>query len=224
MKRLVKIVAGIVIVLCLIFTGKISGADAGDNAFPYGSLAKFGGGIISGFLVHEGAHAAVARFTGTSMDWKRGDINQPITFKEHSTSDRDGLAINASGLLVQAGSAEFILRYEKIDKNDSYVQGMMFWNILNPLLYTIDYWFIHNSNTLENGTYTGDISGVEYYSNKRNADVFSVTMAAVAVFQGYRFAKTQAWAPGWLKGKPSENISLMPLPSGGALLSYTISY
>ena len=219
-----RIVAGIGIALCIIFTGKINGAHARDDSFEYGSIAKFGGGIISGFLIHEGAHVAVARLTGTSMEWRRGDINQPITFEEHSASDNKGLAINAAGLLVQTGSGEFILRYDKIDKNDSYVRGIMFWNVVNPLLYTIDYWFIHNTNKSENGTYAGDISGVEHYANKRTADVFAATMAAVAVFQGYRYVKTQSWAPDWLKGKPSENISLMPLPSGGALLSYTISY
>ena len=102
-----RMLSGIGTALCIIFVWGINGANARDDSFEYGSLMKFGGEVVSGFLIHEGAHAAAGRLTGTSMDWKSGDINQPMAFEEHSSSDDKGLAINSAGLLVQAGSACF---------------------------------------------------------------------------------------------------------------------
>jgi hypothetical protein len=120
------------------------------------------------------------------------------------------------------GTSEFILFNDKIDKNGSYVRGVMFWNIVNPLVYAIDYWFIHKTNKLDGNTYMGDLKGIEFYSNKTTADIFTATMVALVSFEAYRFVKTQSWAPEWLKDKGEpEHFNVVPLLSGGALLTYT---
>ena len=151
-------------------------------------------------------------------------MKQPLTFTEKNSSNTAGLAINAGGLIAQAAGAEVILQYDKIDKNDNFVRGMMLWNIINPIIYVIDYWFIHRTNGLNGGSYQGDLQGVEKYSSKAAANVFSATLLAVAVFQGYRFVRTQSWAPDWLKAKKLDNIGMAPLPAGGAILSYAFEF
>jgi len=180
---------------------------------------------VAAFMIHEGAHALVAGVTGTSTTWTVGDVNQPISFTERSKNHDTGLAINAAGLLAQAGCSEGILFSDKIDKNDSFVRGMMFWNIFNPLAYAVDYWFIGKTNSIHGNAYKGDLSGIEFHSNKTTADIFTGTMVALATFEAYRYVKTQSWAPEWLKdrGEPA-HFSLAPLRSGGALLSYTARF
>lgn len=213
-----------IVVIGIIFIVQPKWANADDDSITYKSILKFGGGIVSAFLIHEGGHAVVGVLTGTKMDWRAGDVTQPIDFTEFSTSKERGWLINSAGLLTQAAGAEFILQYDKIDKNDSFVRGMMLWNILNPLMYALDYWVIHKTNTIDNNGYTGDLAGLEFYSSKRTADVFAGTMVAIAAFQGYRFARTQSWAPEWMKSSYSNNLALMPLPSGGAILSFSFEF
>lgn len=214
-----------VLVILLAVLSAPSSANAADDSFELKPVLKFAGGIVSAFMIHEGAHALVAGVTGTSMDWKVGDVNQPIQFTEHSTSISKGFAINSAGLLAQAGCSEFILFNDKIDKNDSFVRGMMLWNLLNPLAYAADYWFIGRTNSINGKTFKGDLSGVEFHSGKRTADIFAATMVTLATFEAYRYVKTQSWAPEWLKDKGEpEHFSLAPLPSGGALLSYTVRF
>ena len=147
-------------ILFIVSTGMISLASASDDSSEFLPFLKFAGGIVSGFIIHEGAHALVAGVTGTTTTWKVGDANQPLAFIEHSKNNDTGLAINAAGLLAQAGSSEFILFNDKIDKNDSFIRGMMFWNIINPIAYAIDYWFINHTNKSNGNTYTGDLKGI----------------------------------------------------------------
>lgn len=200
-------------------------ANAADDSIDFLPVLKFAGGMVSSFVIHEGAHALVAGLTGTSMDWKIGDVNQPINFTEYSKNKTNGFAINSAGLLVQMGASEFILFNDKIDKNDSFIRGMIFWNIVNPLMYAVDYWFIHKTNTSNGNAYMGDLKGIEFYSNRQTAEVFTGTMVALVAFEAYRYAKTQSWAPEWLKDTGNlEHLSFAPLPSGGALLSYTSKF
>ncbi len=198
-------------------------AMAAEDSLGY-KIFQFGGGFVSAFLIHEASHEVVALATDTGMSWRLGDMNQPLAFKEGSSTSAAGFAINSSGLIIGAVGAEVILRNDNIDKNDSFVRGMMLWSILNPITYVIDYWFIHRTNSTSGSKYQGDIQGIERYSNKTAADVFSATLLAVAAFQGYRYARTQTWAPDWLKGKEFDNVTLAPLPTGGALLSYTMEF
>ena len=106
-----------------------------------------------------------------------------------------GFAVYSAGLIAQVATAEIILDVDRIDKNDAFVRGMMAWNIVNPILYALDYWVIRRSNKENDGTFQGDIEGVEHYSGEAAANTFAASMAAIAVFQGYRFLKTQDWAP-----------------------------
>jgi hypothetical protein len=187
------------------------------------SVLKYTGGIISAFLIHEGAHALVAGATGTDMTWEFGNYNQPIAFTENSDSDAQGLAVNAAGLTAQAIGSEIILQVDAIDKNDAYVRGMMTWNIINPLLYAVDYWFIGITNDSDDNSYQGDLAGIEYYSNETVANVAAVSFASIALFQGYRFLKTQTWAPDWIQNE-QHNLNITRIPAGGLLLSYRIQF
>ena len=201
----------------------ISSAIAADSAITYSSVLKFSAGIVAAFSIHEGAHALVAELTDTDMDWEIGNYNQPFAFTEHASNDTKGAAINSAGLLSQAIGSEIILQVDSIDKNDAFVRGMMAWNIVNPILYTLDYWFFHISNQENGNTYQGDIAGIEYYTNEPTANGFALSMAAIAAFQGYRFLKTQSWAPDWLKGE-SHTLNFVPQPSGGFFITYNFAF
>jgi hypothetical protein len=157
------------------------------------------------------------------MYWETGTVSQPISFTENANTDSKGWAINSAGLISQAAGAEIILQVDKIDKNDAFVRGMMTWNILNPILYSLDYWVFHSTNKINGNNYQGDLAGIERYSNKATADGFALSMSAIAVFQGYRFLKTQSWAPDWLKDN-SRSLSLAPLPSGGFIVGYKFDF
>ena len=208
----------------ILFWGFIpSQASAVEDGLSVGSTLRFSAGVVSAFLIHEGAHALVAKVTNTDMDWETGTFNQPIAYTEHANTDSKGWAINSAGLISQAAGAEIILRVDRIDKNDAFVRGMMMWNILNPILYSLDYWVFHSTNKINGHNYQGDLAGIERYSNKATADGFALAMSAIAVFQGYRFLKTQSWAPDWLKDN-SRSMSLAPLPSGGFIVGYKFDF
>ena len=78
-------------------------------------------------------------------------------------------------------------------------------------------------NRMNGNSYQGDLAGIERYSNKAAADGFALSMSAIAVFQGYRFLKTQSWAPDWLR-ENSHGMSLAPLPSGGFIMGYKFDF
>ena len=209
--------------IVLLFFGLIpSYAGASEDGLPLGVL-KFSGGVVSAFLIHEGGHQLAGWLTNTDMHWTTGNYNQPLDFTENANADWKGFAINSAGLISQAVAGEIILQVDKIDKNDAFVRGMMTWNILIPILYSLDYWVFHYSNKIIGNNYEGDLAGVEHYSNKATADGFALSMSAIAVFQGYRFLKTQSWAPDWLKDN-SRSMSLAPLPSGGFIIGYKFDF
>lgn len=187
------------------------------------SMLKYSAGFASGFMIHEGAHLLAAEATGTDMDWELGNYNQPLAFTEEADDDTDGLIINSAGLVTQAIGAEIILQVDSIDKNDDFVRGMMYWNILNPIFYALDYWFIHHTNSTNGDSYQGDIQGIEHYSDERTANIFAASMVAIAGIQGYRFLKTQDWAADWFNDE-AHSLSFAPTPSGGFSFSYTINF
>lgn len=188
-----------------------------------GSLFKFAGGAVSAFMIHEGAHFMAAEITNTNLGWEVGNYNQPLAFTENAKSDSDGLAVYAAGLTVQVVGSEIILNVDKINKNDAFVRGMMAWNIINPILYALDYWFIHISNDTNGATFQGDIQGIEHYSSERTANIFAGSMVALATIQGYRFLKTQSWAPAWIKDK-SQNLHFANTSDGGLFLGLRIDF
>jgi hypothetical protein len=218
--KISKIARYIISTTVLLFLGFMpSYASAGEDGITFGSALKFSAGIASSFLIHEGSHAAVAWLTNTDMHWEIGTLNQPFSFTENAHNNWKGFAVNSAGLISQTVGAEIILQSDRIDKNDAFVRGMMTWNILNPLLYSLDYWVIHSTNKINGNLYQGDLAGIEHYTNKATADGFALSISAVAVFQGYRFLKAQSWAPNWLK-EDFHGMSLAPLPSGGVLIGY----
>ncbi len=197
-------------------------ADAEDES-PITSALKFTAGVASSALIHEASHAAVAGITGTRMSWEAGTYNQPIGFTDHATSNSKGVAVYSAGLVSQALGAEIILQVDRIDKNDFFIRGMMLWNVLNPILYTLDYWVFRNSNKTSGRSYQGDLQGIEHYSSKSTANAFAVSITALAAFQGYRFLRTQSWAPDWLKGE-THKLGLSPLSAGGLMMTYQFQY
>jgi hypothetical protein len=207
------------ITLFLLSFASVQTTRAQEDEAPFISFLKFSAGIITAFSIHEGSHAVVGAITGTDMSWDIGDYNQPIAFTEDAKNDFNGFAINAAGLLSQLVGSEIILRNERIDKTQPFIQGMMAWNILNPILYAIDYWFIHQTNKECNGRYQGDIEGLEFYANEPTAHGFALSIFGIAAYQGYRFLKTQSWAPTWTKNDAHE-IAIAPISSGGMMITY----
>ncbi len=141
-------------------------AGAGEGELTPRSVLTFVGGIASAVLIHEGAHAGAAALTGTRLSWEGGSYNQPIGFTDHAGSDAKGMALYSAGLLAQVFGSEILLQTDRIDKNDPYVRGMMAWNLLNPILYSLDYWFIRVSNRNNGNSYQGDLQGIEHYSSR----------------------------------------------------------
>jgi len=215
-KRIKYIITFMVFIIIVL---KVTYVSADEKDIKYSSALKFSAGIVAAFSIHEGAHVLVAGLTNTDMDWEIGNYNQPFAFTEHSSSDSKGAAINSAGLISQAIGSEIILQIEKIDKNDAFVRGMMAWNIVNPIMYSLDYWFFRISNQRNGNTYQGDIEGIEYYTNESTANGFALSMLGIACLQGYRFLKTQGWATDWLKGE-SHNVNFVPLPTGGLMMTY----
>jgi hypothetical protein len=223
-KRVKKALPAIIGFAAILLNGNPAYCQDENLSAQLGEFLKFSAGVVSAFMIHEGAHYLAAEMTGTDMDWELGNYNQPIGFTEQASNDTDGAIVNSAGLVSQVIGSEIILQVDRIDKNDNFVRGMMTWNILNPVFYALDYWFIHitNDSTGEGG-YQGDIKGIEHYSSEKSAGVFAASMVAIAGIQGYRFLKTQDWAPDWLTNE-AHSLSFAPVESGGCLFSYTIRF
>ena len=187
------------------------------------SVLKYSAGAFTGFMIHEGAHLLAAKATGTDISWELGNYNQPLAFTEEADNDTDGFIINSSGLVTQAIGAEIILQVDSIDKNDDFVRGMMYWNILNPIFYALDYWVIRKTNSKSGNSYQGDLQGIEHYSNQRTANIFAASMVAIAGIQGFRFLKTQDWAADWFEDD-AHSLNFAPTASGGLAFSYTFHF
>ncbi len=198
-------------------------ACAGEVAPNSVAVLKFASGVVAAFSIHEASHLLVAEIADSELHFKSGNINQPIGFTEESKSDEDALALLSAGLISQIVGSEVILQTDNIDKNVSFIRGMMAWNILNPISYAVDYWFIHRSNFNKRNSYSGDIQGIENYSSEQTANGFAISMVALSIFQGYRFVKTQSWAPEKFK-KKSHDMTFESLPSKGFLLAYKIKF
>ena len=160
------------------------------NAYA-NDILKFGSGVLAAYAMHEAGHAVTASLTGTDLEWGVGTYNQPIGFHENANNNMSGALLYSSGLITQVIASEVILQTDSIDKNDSFVRGMMTWNIINPIIYSLDYWIFRRANQTHGDRYQGDIDGFKHYTNKASADGFAAGMTAFAIFQGYRFIKTQ---------------------------------
>ena len=70
-----------------------------DLSAQLGEVLKFSGGVVSAFMIHEGAHYLAGEMTGTDIDWELGNYNQPLGYTEEADNDTDGVIVNASGLV-----------------------------------------------------------------------------------------------------------------------------
>ena len=192
---------GLLLIMAFSLLTAPANAHAASKESTVISVLKFGTGVLSAYALHEVGHATAAYLTGTDIEWGLGTYNQPLGFTEDADSDTAGMLLHASGLVTQLTVSEIILQADSIDNNDSFVRGMMFWNIVNPIVYAMDYWFIRRTNKETETTYQGDIEGFENYTNETSASVFAASMATIAAFQGYRYIKTQTWAPQWMKSE-----------------------
>lgn len=206
-----------------ILWANIVSVHAADDLIDFESLLGFFGGVASGYFLHEGAHLLAAETNGVHLDWQSGDNNQPLGFVEDVESNRQGLALNSAGMFSQMISSEFILQTDLIDKNDDFVRGMMAWNVFNTIFYSLDYWFLGLTNKKSGHFYQGDIQGIETYADKRTANIFALSMAAMAAVQGVRYMQTQSWAPDWLQ---SDNIhfNFVPYQADGFALTYSFTF
>jgi len=127
------------------------------------SFIMFSAGMVATFSIHEATYATVAELTGTELDWEVGNYNQPIAFTGYVDSDQDGRALYSAGLISQVIGSEFILQSKEIDKNTAFTRGMMAWNIINPIMYSLDYWYIRRSNQRNGNRFQGDIEGIPYF-------------------------------------------------------------
>lgn len=185
----------ITITILLVFFGTNVFADKFKNTF------KFSSGIFTSFAIHEAAHFITAHITNTDLDWYCGNPNQPLSFTHEEVDSDTAIVIAASGLTAQLVCSEVVL-HSKVDKNSYFIRGMMFWNILNPISYALDYWFIHRTNYMDdNGNYRGDIQGIEHYAGETTANIFAASITAISAFQGYRYWKTQTWSRWYVKPK-----------------------
>lgn len=195
----------ILLITFLIFGSNI--ASASDVKNPL----KFAGGVITAYALHEGGHQAMAWLTGTDMSWEWGNYNQLVSFNENTNDNWKGTLINASGITTQLIVSEYILRSDNVDKDSYYTKGILFWNFFNPIFYAVDYWFIKDKNFNDkNGSYRGDLQGIEYYSSKETADIFAIASVLIAGYQGYRYINRNKY-----KHKNNLNLNFVPVKNGG---------
>ncbi len=220
MPKFTKVIARISFLMFVIFVLPTTTANAGDDGPSILSILKFSAGIAASMAVHEGAHALTAGVTNTRMDWRLGTYNQILGYSEYSRNSNDALAINSAGLIVQAISTEVILRSSKIDKNSDFTRGLLAYNIFNTFSYVLDYYIIRRTNQRNGIYYQGDLEGIKKFSNATTVNLFALALTAVSIFQGYRFLKSQTFAPDWLTGK-KRGLTYNLQPSGGLLITCT---
>jgi hypothetical protein len=165
--------------------------------------AKLLAGVTTAYGIHETGHQVASMATDTPIDWD--NMEYTISPKRRT----DGAIICASGLTAQQLSSEVIIRGGW--KND-FTNGMMLWNTINPIAYSLGYWLSYGINyETSDGGFHGDISGIEHYSNDTTANLFSAAMIGLSVLNAYRY---------WWADKEPVNVGLIPV-SGGAGIFYS---
>jgi len=175
MKKLFKIMLPLIILL-----------STNVYAFDFKEAFKFTSGIATSYAIHEGGHYFAAHVTDTDVDSHWFEDGHIVTLWMQPESYSDGLYINSAGLMAQAICSEIILD-TKVNKENPFVQGMMFWNVLNPIMYAADYWWIHRTNKIGDNHFEGDLACIESYSDKKIANIFAGTMVLLAIWHGYRW-------------------------------------
>lgn len=180
-------------------------------------ILNFAAGMATAYAIHETGHLVAGKLTHTDMHFKSFENGQFISFDMQPNSDSDGLWVATAGLNAQLLCSEAILRSRSLDRHDPFVRGMMTWNVINPVLYSLDYWFLRKWNQTGDGYDRGDIQCVEHYSNKRDADLFALSVSLLALYDGYRFLKPQNY-------NDKCRFYLSALPEGGVELGWRIEF
>lgn len=158
-------------------------------------------GIATAYGIHEAGHEIASRITSTPINWD--SMEYTIKPKDRAS----GAIICASGLVAQQISSEVVIRAGW--KND-YTDGMMIWNTINPIAYSLGYWFSFGTNYEPNGGgFHGDISGIEYYSNDNTAHIFAIAMVGLSSLNAYRY---------WLSDKEPMGVWFLPVRGGAGLV------
>ena len=114
-KQVKKALPALIVFTAILLNGNPACCQDEDLSTQLTEVLKFSGGVVSVFMIHEGAHYFTGQVTGTDIDWELGNYNQPIGFTEHAKNDTDGVIVNSAGLVSQAIGSEIILQVDRIN-------------------------------------------------------------------------------------------------------------
>jgi len=221
LKREIHKTLGAAIFFAIVFN--VSTARCEEKRFAFQFVVKFSSNISTAIGVHERSHILSENLTNADMEREDGNRQQPIAFTENADVNVKGFPLNSTGLIGQETGSGVISQFDKIDKDDSSVQRLKRWKIVDPIRYALDHWFSGITNKKEGNTYRGDLQGIEHYSNKTTSNEVGLSIASMSMSQGYRFLQTQNWAPDWIK-KETHHLSFSLTPDGGISATYRISF
>ena len=102
------------------------------NAFELSisKVLRFGGGLVTGCLIHEGGHIVAMEAKG--RDWRWEGSGAP-KFRYEGRSQEE---IQMAGLMANALTSEMILLIPK-EKRDAYLNGVLIANVLEEFTYPV---------------------------------------------------------------------------------------
>lgn len=171
------------LIILIPFLFFVSNCSHFDYTIP---ALEFTSGIATSYAIHEAGHQIAANGVGMDLDWKFNENNQIVAFEYNQVknSDYNISIVNSAGLITQQLSSEFIISQEIKTK---FHDGIMFWNTINPILYSIDHFFLHKTNHYKDGNPYGDIACIEKHSGKKTADAFALIMITLSSFNLQRY-------------------------------------
>lgn len=106
------------------------------------SLLKKTGGFIGGwasaFVVHELGHQAMASLNGTHITWSAGGgYPQNIKWTAYNYSESSLRQITLAGFGAQIISAEALLFFDEVPKDNAFVLGWLGYHVINTLAYVL---------------------------------------------------------------------------------------
>lgn len=110
--------------------------DAWEELKPKGfklsisKMLRFGGGLLTGFVIHEAGHVIAMEAKG--RDW-RWEGSGSLHFRYEGESDT---CIQMAGLMAGALSSEAILLIPR-EKREAYLNGVLMFNVLNGFCYPV---------------------------------------------------------------------------------------
>lgn len=137
-------------------------------------------GMVAGLANHEAGHLLVGEYYNEHLKWNILEREWSIKTSSTGTSLRN---IALGGFAAQIVSSETLL-YSKAPKDNSFVIGWLFWNIVEPLVYVARH---------ELGGGYGDLKLIDNYDQDRSLKVEHVEIAisAQALWTAYRLWKNE---------------------------------